>query len=124
MLARSRDPKPYQGVYCPALGTQFAGTHGWTGSARYIYGLNTYSAILLQKSKCFCHSLFIVQHLTVIFLDNCYTYKHGHVATCTCRAVDIKTAEVSSRRRLDVSGIFVRALRPAQVGTFFFSFIL
>ncbi len=27
------------------------------GSARYFHGLNTYSAILLQKSKCLCHSV-------------------------------------------------------------------
>ncbi len=49
------------------------------GSARYFYGLNTYSAILLQKSLFLCHSSFTVQYLTVIFRE--MLYNHGNFAT-------------------------------------------
>jgi hypothetical protein len=49
------------------------------GSARYFYGLNTYSAILLQKSLFLCLSSFMVQHLTIIFRE--MFYNHGNFAT-------------------------------------------
>jgi hypothetical protein len=47
-----------------------------TGSARYFYGLNTYSGILLQKSLFLCHSSVMVQHLTIIFRE--MLYNHGN----------------------------------------------
>jgi hypothetical protein len=49
------------------------------GSARYFYGLNIYSAILLQKSLFLCQSSFMVQHLTIIFRE--MLYNHENFAT-------------------------------------------
>jgi hypothetical protein len=48
------------------------------GSARYFYGLNTYSAILPQKSLFLFHSSFMAQHFTLIFRE--MLYNHGNFA--------------------------------------------
>ncbi len=61
------------------MGFEKGGTTPLKGSARYFYGLNTYSAILLQKSLFLCHSSFMVQHLTIIFRE--MLYNHGNFAT-------------------------------------------